>query len=39
MVFQKQLNNFSYIVYDCHTKIKKNKQKETVTKVVSQSLI
>ncbi|MDT6466586.1 ribonuclease P, partial [Enterococcus faecium] len=23
----------------CHTKIKKNKQKETVTKVLSQSLI
>ncbi|MDV4550907.1 ribonuclease P, partial [Enterococcus faecium] len=26
-------------VYYCHTKIKKNKQKETVTKVLSQSLI
>ncbi|MDT6770582.1 ribonuclease P, partial [Enterococcus faecium] len=25
--------------YYCHTKIKKNKQKETVTKVLSQSLI
>ena len=33
------LNNFRYIVYYCHTKIKKNKQKETVTKVLSQSLI
>ncbi|OOL73115.1 ribonuclease P [Enterococcus faecium] len=36
MVFQKPLNNFRYIVYYCHTKIKKNKQKETVTKVLSQ---
>ncbi|HFM6485545.1 TPA: ribonuclease P, partial [Enterococcus faecium] len=27
MVFQKPLNNFRYIVYYCHTKIKKNKQK------------
>ncbi|HFN2225341.1 TPA: ribonuclease P, partial [Enterococcus faecium] len=25
MVFQKPLNNFRYIVYYCHTKIKKNK--------------
>ncbi|HFL8325451.1 TPA: ribonuclease P, partial [Enterococcus faecium] len=24
MVFQKPLNNFRYIVYYCHTKIKKN---------------
>ncbi|EGP5747057.1 ribonuclease P, partial [Enterococcus faecium] len=39
MVFQKPLNNFRYIVYYCHTKIKKNKQKETVTKVLSQFLI
>ncbi|HHA4396688.1 TPA: ribonuclease P [Enterococcus faecium] len=39
MVFQKPLNNFRYIVYYYHTKIKKNKQKETVTKVLSQSHI